>query len=300
MNVQYADNAGVVALKSDTITLAVPVDSVPPVTTSNAQASYSENAVITLTASDDVGGSGVKATYYRLDGGVQTTGTVISTSVLGAHTVEFWSVDNRDNFETPHGFAAFTVTAPMTVADFVYTGSDQYFTVPSGVTSLSVDLYGAQGGSDSYTGGLGGRTLATIAVTPGQVLTVRVGGAGMGYSGGWPNGGTAGHGAGGGGSSSLLSGGTVWLEAGAGGGGSCDDGDGGSGGYQGWLPGGNSDGGSDAGSGGGGGWNGGPGMTDSHGADPGGGGSSYIGFGSGTLTEGVNWGNGSVQIVWSR
>ena len=65
---------------------------------------------------------------------------------------------------------------------FAYTGSTQSYTVPAGVTSLTVDASGAGGGI--YPGGVGqagagGRMLATIAVTPGQVLNIVVGGGGI-------------------------------------------------------------------------------------------------------------------------
>ncbi|MFN8557709.1 MAG: hypothetical protein U0531_10300 [Dehalococcoidia bacterium] len=43
-----------------------------------------------------------------------------------------------------------------------------------------MDLFGAQGGANAVgdAGGQGGRTRATLAVTPGQVLQVNVGGRG--------------------------------------------------------------------------------------------------------------------------
>ena len=52
------------------------------------------------------------------------------------------------------------------------------WTVPPAVTSIDVDLSGASGGGgfDNRGGGLGGRTRSTLAVTPGEVLTVVVGG----------------------------------------------------------------------------------------------------------------------------
>ncbi len=59
---------------------------------------------------------------------------------------------------------------------FTYTGAVQTWTVPSGVTSLSVDAYGAQGGSSTAAGGLGGRVQTSLTVTSGAVLNIVVGG----------------------------------------------------------------------------------------------------------------------------
>ena len=77
--------------------------------------------------------------------------------------------------------------AITTVVAFAYTGTDQTWTVPGGVTSIQVDLYGAAGGNGSWggwnygwTGGAGGYTHGTVAVTPGQVLTIIVGQGGAG------------------------------------------------------------------------------------------------------------------------
>lgn len=73
-----------------------------------------------------------------------------------------------------------TITA-QTVATFNYTGTVQTWTVPPGVTSIDVSMTGAQGGS-SYpsisVGGNGGLVTATLSVTPGQQLEIRVGGEG--------------------------------------------------------------------------------------------------------------------------
>jgi hypothetical protein len=91
-------------------------------------------------------------------------------------------------------------------------GSAQSFTVPAGICTVTVDVYGAQGGSGSATigpGGLGGRATATIAVTPDEVLEVRVGGQGL-------TGGTAGSGGFNGGNGGALS------NVGGGGGGASD------------------------------------------------------------------------------
>jgi hypothetical protein len=231
------------------------------------------------------GGTGWSGTRWGAGGGSSSSSVGVATVAAGAN-----GGDGR------------TQISWLSSQTFGFTGANQTFTVPAGVTAVTVDLYGAQGGDgyQGYVGGAGGYVHATIPVTAGQTLTVRVGGTGGDGPGGWPNGGYAGHAGGGGGSTSILAGSSVWVEAGAGGGGSCDDGDGYPGGYQGSLPGGNSWGGNGDGSGGGGGWNGGAGMISSHGADPGDGGSSYIAVGSGSLEEGVNGGgNGSAKISWT-
>jgi CshA-type fibril repeat protein len=59
---------------------------------------------------------------------------------------------------------------------FSYTGANQTFTVPAGITLISVDVYGAGGASSvEGRGGGGGWSTGTISVTPAEVLTVTVG-----------------------------------------------------------------------------------------------------------------------------
>jgi len=57
-------------------------------------------------------------------------------------------------------------------------GSQTPWTVPAGVYAVTVDAWGAQGGSYWGIGGLGGYIQAIIPVTPGQVLNVYVGAVG--------------------------------------------------------------------------------------------------------------------------
>ena len=72
---------------------------------------------------------------------------------------------------------------------FKYTGKKQHFTVPAGVTRVTITADGASGGQctsscDGYgTPGNGGYVKATIPVTPGERLFVFVGGH-KGYNGG--------------------------------------------------------------------------------------------------------------------
>ena len=92
----------------------------------------------------------------------------------------------------------FQTPARAVAQTFSYTGGPQIYVVPDAVTSIAVTLNGAQGGSPTNggTGGLGARVTSTIAVNPGEVLMIMVGGNGT-TNGGW-NGGGRGAGTGGG------------------------------------------------------------------------------------------------------
>ncbi|MCC3160253.1 tail fiber domain-containing protein [Hymenobacter sp. 15J16-1T3B] len=81
--------------------------------------------------------------------------------------------------ESVQGLSA-SASGPQTLT-FNYTGTSQTWTVPPNVTSVQVDMAGARGRtidncSNCYRGGRGGRVQATLTVTPGQVLTIEVGG----------------------------------------------------------------------------------------------------------------------------
>lgn len=73
--------------------------------------------------------------------------------------------------------------ATSTTVTFNATGDVQYWTVPAGVTQATFAVWGAQGGKSGFNGGLGGFALATLALTPGQVVAIRVGGVGQVYNG---------------------------------------------------------------------------------------------------------------------
>jgi len=128
---------------------------------------------------------------------------------------------------------------------FNYTATIQTWTVPAGVTAIFVDVQGAQGGAvGTYPGvgltplvsgtpGCGGRVQATLAVTPGQILTINVGGSGAigsgylmtpgGYNGGgstetWAPADLGYSGGSGGGMTDISSSGTELVVGGGGGG----------------------------------------------------------------------------------
>jgi len=85
-------------------------DHTPPVTSSDATQSYAGTAIVHLTATD-TGGSGVAHTYVIVDAGAQKSGLSVAIDGIGAHTLEFWSVDASGNVETPHKTASFTEVA---------------------------------------------------------------------------------------------------------------------------------------------------------------------------------------------
>ena len=214
------------------------------------------------------------------------------------------------------GTATQTLTLQV-VTGFFYTGSATTWTVPAGVYSITVDMTGAAGGDAATPGGLGGRVQGTIAVTPGEVLTVGVAGAGgaavgeTGGAGGFGGGGAGGAGysgcasaafGGGGGASYVEAGTTMLAVAGGGGGGgglnpACSPyGAGGAGGTPSSAGATSLEGGSVAywGGGGGGGWPG--GAAGSYG--PSYGGYSLVPSG-GTATVGYESGNGYVYLSHS-
>jgi hypothetical protein len=152
---------------------------------------------------------------------------------------------------------------------FNFTGGEQIWTVPPGITEVVVELYGGQGGESysciggpnpQFDGGLGGFASGTLSVSPGQNLYINVGGkGGVGqdgpFEGGFNGGGAGGYwGGGGGGATDIRTvSGDLYsraIVAGGGGGGNTGCSDHGAGGdagglngnngisYNGWTPGG--------------------------------------------------------------
>ncbi|MFN4892397.1 MAG: PKD-like domain-containing protein [Bacteroidota bacterium] len=185
--------------------------------------------------------------------GGATTAVTFSGSVAG--TVFDWTNNNTSiglaasgtgniSSFTATNFTSAPVTATITVTPtnpipsigtqtLNYTGAVQTWTVPAGVTSINIEAYGGAGasgsaGANSATGGVGGKgskTTGTLAVTPGQVLNIYVGGAASGSTGGYNGGAPGGNAAagGGGGATDIRISGTTpsdrVLVAGGGGGG---------------------------------------------------------------------------------
>tara|TARA_B110001469_G_C9646065_1_gene326577 strand:- start:1227 stop:2933 length:1707 start_codon:yes stop_codon:yes gene_type:complete len=71
----------------------------------------------------------------------------------------------------------------VTVETFNYTGAIQTYTVPAGVTSVTIEAYGAEGGGGNvYDGGKGASMIGDFIVTPGDELTILVGEMGISSS----------------------------------------------------------------------------------------------------------------------
>lgn len=130
--------------------------------------------------------SGFGSIVFQGQGSTVASGAASTLVVTGlaASTTYYYRAYASDGSLTSAYSAAstFTTAAPLTTS-FAYSGADQSFVVPTGITSLTVDIQGAQGGAGSGglappAAGLGGRTTGTLAVTPGQTLIIEVGQAG--------------------------------------------------------------------------------------------------------------------------
>jgi len=210
------------------------------------------------------------------------------------------------------GMLGFSASAYAETVTFKYTGKEQEFKVPEGVSSITVDARGAAGGESGGSdfnhavGGMGARVQGTVAVTAGETLQINVGGQGGtegNQEGGWNGGGYGGangeHGdsyqvaGGGGGASDLRHGSDTLAErllvaAGGGGGGGYGSGTGpgGLGGASGGAGGGSSSDGTEGES-----------LTDAYGGGPGlaGQGSGGEG-GAGVCEDGTSGGGGELGL----
>jgi hypothetical protein len=120
-------------------------ESIPPVTTSDAKDSYTDDATVELTATDGEG-QGVAYIYYSVDGDrvhlftvgmVAQTSVVIEAPIVGTvtHTIAFWSQDKAGNVEA-HNSKTLTVSAAAPTAPVATT-----LTIKAGDTSLRYGKY---------------------------------------------------------------------------------------------------------------------------------------------------------------
>jgi hypothetical protein len=166
------------------------------VVTRNLTASAGANQSVTCSGVA-IGGSptatGGNATYsYSWSPSTELTSATVANptaSPLGSTTTYTVTVTDANSC---------TATSPMTLTrsgctvtfnntSTGTTGTIQNWTVPAGVTSINIEVWGAQGGvSGAYAQGLGARMRGTFTVTPGDVLKILVGQQGISnnYAGG--------------------------------------------------------------------------------------------------------------------
>jgi hypothetical protein len=89
-----------------TASFTLAADTQAPVTSTDATSSYTGEATIHFSATDNGTAFGVKDTFFSLDGGDPVAGRVATiappASGSESHTIDFWSVDYAGNSETPN------------------------------------------------------------------------------------------------------------------------------------------------------------------------------------------------------
>jgi len=175
---------------------------------------YMNGSVISGATNDnyDASATGIyNCIYADINGVIDSPASGIPVNVIPAPPISYVA-----NPAVCYG-ATSTAISYSTNTDFSFTGSSNTYHVPAGVTSVSFDILGAGGGNDTGIApapGKGGRLQGTLTVTPGDALTVNVGGAGSmgtlsGAAGGFNGGGNSfGFGGSGGGATDIRLNGT--------------------------------------------------------------------------------------------
>jgi inhibitor of cysteine peptidase len=273
---------------------------------------------VTVTLSGTATGSAITDGSGNYSFNVLANGVYTVTPSLGGYT---FTPENRSVTVSDADASGndFTATPPSGSLTFNPTGAVQTWTVPNGVSSVTLTCSGGAGGAGESPG-TGGTATGTLAVTTGQIFSIYVGSSGLntvgGQNGGIGRGGnsydwgsSATSGSAGGAASYILLEGRIMIGAGGGGGfGTNYYSNGGGGGGVGGD-------GSDSSSGGAGGngygttggyGNGGDAVTNSGGGGGGGllgAGGDGAGYVSDSLTDssstvGGNSGNGRITISW--
>ena len=141
---------------------AAVLDITPPTTTAVLSGTVGTNnwyvspVSVTLSATDNTGGSGVQSTTYSLDGGPQTTySTPFTVTGDSNHTLTFNSTDNAGNVESPNTLHIAIDTTPPVTTDTPSgtTGNNGWYVSPVSVTlSATDDLSGVAATSYSLDG----------------------------------------------------------------------------------------------------------------------------------------------------
>ena len=167
-NVTTTDSRGCTATSPPTVVSVYPAPSAPRISASGPTRICSGSNVTLSTAA---------ASSYAWSTGATTQSIVVSTS--GSYVVT--TTDANGCAATSAALAVTVVVPARGSRAYTFTGAPDSFVVPECVTTVDIDALGAQGGSSNATGagGYGGRVQARLSVTPGAVLQIRVGGAGV-------------------------------------------------------------------------------------------------------------------------
>ena len=105
-------------------------DDTMPTVSDNALASYNNQAIVTITGTDNVGGSGIDFIRYSLDDGswvtVQGATAQVTVTEAGSHTLHYTATDNSGNV-SDEGSAAFEVVITALV-EVPIAGDNRYLT----------------------------------------------------------------------------------------------------------------------------------------------------------------------------
>jgi len=139
-------------------------DVTPPLTSSDAQATYIGPARIDFVITDEEK-VGVGTTFYRLDGGGTLTGPNLLVDATGTHALQFWSMDQAGNLEVSPTEVTFTIiedTTPPTTTSNAY--SSYYHGANINLTATDTSTLGAK--TTYYTLNDGPVQVGTTVVVP--------------------------------------------------------------------------------------------------------------------------------------
>ena len=140
-------------------TATVRIDTTAPVTSDDAPAGWSNTPVTVTLSAVDTGGSGLATTEYKLDGAASfTSGTSVTVSGQGVHTLTYRSTDAAGNTEADKTTTVrIDTTAPVTTDDAPTGWSNSAVTVAlaasdSGGSGLATTEYKLDGAA-TFTSG---------------------------------------------------------------------------------------------------------------------------------------------------
>ena len=169
-----------------TSNFTVPADAHPTAATGGAAVG---SHTITYTATDAANNVGTATRTVTVADTIPPVLTVLGNDPESTSTNAAYADAGATAVDAVDGAVAVVTTGLDSIGiaateTFAYTGADQSFVIPAGITSITACLWGA-GGAGGYPvngaggpGAAGGYTEGTIAVTPGETITLVVGGAG--------------------------------------------------------------------------------------------------------------------------